>query len=219
VLGEMHKPLKKIMLPARYLYYLLTLDSKTVACAAAKNIILVDVESNNPVILAGHSRNILSLALLDNTTMISSSRDKTIRVWDIPTKSCINTVKFSQTVGYYCVIDHRRIALGNKKMLQVWDIRQGICLKSFTTQCIVGPMQALDHYHIVFAFEKNLFLWNIKSGEQVFQASLDDYVSMITILNRDEVIVIYCICFDIWNIRAGKMMKHFDCEVYCVIPL
>lgn len=57
--------------------------------------------------LKGHSGNITHMRPILNEInyLVSSSEDKTIRIWNLQTQSCVKTFKFVNTVDYFKVIE------------------------------------------------------------------------------------------------------------------
>ena len=54
--------------------------------------------------LLGHGDTVISLAVLRNGRLSSGSRDRTIRIWDLTSLSCLQTLS-GHTEGVNCIIE------------------------------------------------------------------------------------------------------------------
>jgi WD40 repeat protein len=102
-------------------------DSKRLAVSTGdRNVYLIDLESGEPDVLAGHTDLILQLAFSpDNATLASASYDKTIRLWDPGTghsqvlhghDASADSISFSP--------DGQLLASGGRDAtVRVWDLR------------------------------------------------------------------------------------------------
>jgi len=84
--------------------------------------------------LRGHTRPVLDLLLLeDGKTLVSAGQDKTIRVWDWESETCLRTFHHGHTssVKKIVMIDDSIIAsLSIDRFIQIWDFKSGECLKT-----------------------------------------------------------------------------------------
>jgi len=80
-----------------------------------------------------HRSYITHVCLLGNDRIVSSSRDKTIRVWDIASSERLLLLEGdTEHVDYICVVDTQEgmlIVSGTSNSIRVWDSTTGKCLQ------------------------------------------------------------------------------------------
>jgi WD40 repeat protein len=91
----------------------------------------------------GHRSYVNSICLLGNDRIVSCSRDRTIRVWDIATGERLLLLEgHTENVVYVCVVDTQeglRIVSGSwDKTVRVWDSTTGECLQILEVPTEVG---------------------------------------------------------------------------------
>ena len=67
------------------------------------------------------------------STLISGSGDKTIKIWDMNTGKCVNTLNGHSDLIYSIALtpDGTRIVSGSRdKSVKIWDLQSGLCLKT-----------------------------------------------------------------------------------------
>jgi WD40 repeat protein len=87
---------------------------------------------SNSLTLKGHTDEIRSLALLSDGILVSSSRDYTIKFWDIEKKVCIRTLKeHRHFVGSLAPLPDGLLASGSDDLsIKIWDTKTGKCLRT-----------------------------------------------------------------------------------------
>ena len=80
----------------------------------------------------GHSELVNSVTISpDGKYIVSGSGDKTIKIWDIKTGECLNTLEgHSYWVNSVTISpDGKYIVSGSRdKTIKIWDIRKGVCI-------------------------------------------------------------------------------------------
>jgi WD40 repeat protein len=126
------------------------------------------------VILNGHGDWVRSLAFTsDGSTLISTSSDQTVKLWNVATRTCFKTL-----VGHYNRVyavalspDDRVIATcGADRTLKVWDLETGNCLQTLIGhEDIVWTVAFSDDPRILISSsrDRTIKLWNWRSGECV----------------------------------------------------
>lgn len=73
--------------------------------------------------LEGHTGSVLCLQF-DNKKVVSGSSDSTIRIWDVETGTCINTLDHAheQSVLHLRFIANRLVSCSKDKSVRVWNI-------------------------------------------------------------------------------------------------
>lgn len=76
--------------------------------------------------------NVLSLFQLSDGRVVSSGRH-TLKVWDLQTGSCVQTLEFASTHGIWSVVelsDGRLVSASLDNTLKVWDLQTGLCVQT-----------------------------------------------------------------------------------------
>jgi WD40 repeat protein len=83
-------------------------------------------------IMSGHTDEIFTLALLSNTKLASVSKDNTLKVWNMDTYACINTIKHEGPVTSVILLTNGNIASCTwDKHIKIFNIDEDfICLKT-----------------------------------------------------------------------------------------
>ena len=78
-------------------------------------------------VLNGHTHWVNSVAKLNETTIVSGSDDRTVRVWDLATKSCVAVLNgHTANVRSVATLNETTIISGsNDRTVRVWDLDIG----------------------------------------------------------------------------------------------
>ena len=149
-----------------------------IALTCWKDTIAVDSGSGNIMtlnaitgsriaILSGHTGLVVCLTFSqDGTMLVSGSRDKTIKLWDIQTGGVVKTFQghteevYSVSISPNCTT----IASGsNYGTIHLWDIQTGVCCciiqQESSVQCI--HFFPLDPHHFISVSDTKVQKWNI----------------------------------------------------------
>ncbi len=84
--------------------------------------------------MQGHNNNVNSVAITpDGSTLASASSDQTIKIWDINSGKCLNTLqghtRWINSVNFNA--NGEILASGSAdETIKIWDIKTGKCLKT-----------------------------------------------------------------------------------------
>jgi len=74
----------------------------------------------------GHSNVVVDLAFTpDGKILVSCSQDRTVKIWDVPSRQALSTLRFEWPHSLGISPDGRQLVVGNHDSVTVWDIRTG----------------------------------------------------------------------------------------------
>jgi WD40 repeat protein len=175
-------------------------------------------------ILKGHQHDVTSLAFSpDEKQLVSSSRDNTIRVWDVVTGECLKILEghthFVEQV-VVTVSGSRIISVSADNTIKVWDVGSGSCLKTvrFNKDCILYRLAVSNDEKYIATLNKgnncSISVLELNSGRviinkgcnqfnrgSIFFSTLDPYI--ITIVDSGGEWRV-----DKWSIFLLNRMSH-----------
>ena len=192
----------------------------------------------------GHSDLITDLALsLDSQFFASSSLDRTIKLWHLPTRQRIHTLIGHSDLVHSIAIspDRQIIASGSKdNTIKIWHLGTGKLLRTLNEDS--GSVYAVDispnGQFLVSGSHGVIDLWNLKTGEWLYSlfnkySADDSFLSVIfspdgkTLISRSSGEVGY---IQIWHLGTSKALytspgelsslaispngRNFACEKY-----
>lgn len=94
------------------------------------SIILIDLNSHKHVGFLEMGWSITALAPLENNLLVSASYDNVIKIWDLISEKCIQTLRgHSATVWHLAVSGNGALASSsNDRTIKLWDMHMGKCL-------------------------------------------------------------------------------------------
>lgn len=121
--------------------------------------------------LTGHAHAVTSVVFADDGQRIASgSCDKTVRVWDLTSGNCAQTLE-DHTDGVMSVAfshDGQRIASGSDdNTVKVWDANSGICLLTLDRHAdsVISVVFSHDGRRIASgSWDETIIVWDVTSG-------------------------------------------------------
>ncbi|MCP4547148.1 MAG: TIR domain-containing protein [bacterium] len=176
-------------------------------------------------IIRGHAAPIFSIVQLDQGRIVSSSRDKTIRVWDIEARDSLRILEiFSlskdieechRAVYHMTALADGRVAFASGWTIYLWDAddkQETIVLRGHSKDvksiCVVG-----DHHIVSASADRTLRVWNVHDCEcvRVIEATEAFYGlsrltgSLVASISNDNVI-------RVWDLAVGGVLAAFTME-------
>lgn len=163
-------------------------------------------------VLYGHEGPV-ERVIIANNHIISGSRDKTIKIWDIKSGNEMSTLRGHTDTITSLSFHEPFLASGSKdNTVKIWNINTGECLKTF-----IGHGADVLHVHITESLviscsvDSTIKLWNIENGNCI--KTLTDHtrnVSWVKIAKNR----IYSLSWDhflrIWDLDTGECLEGFD---------
>jgi len=135
-------------------------------------------------ILQGHKGSVRALAMLPDGRVVSGSRDKTVRVWNVATGRAVATLQgHASWVNALAVLPDGRVVSGSEdETVRVWDVATGRAVTSF--QGHTSPVNALavlpDGRVVSGSSDGTVHVWDIATGRAV--ATLQGHTSSVNAL-------------------------------------
>jgi len=135
-------------------------NGKFVAGGAGHTIYVWDISSSDPYLietLVGHTSDITSLAF--SSSLISSSRDKSIKFWQIGASTDSESISLTSAPCDTVSIqenDDLTFSSHQNKTVIAWDISAGLCKVSFHV-----PVEESSEEQIQFINDRLIIVWNL----------------------------------------------------------
>jgi len=183
--------------------------------------------------LQGHTQSITSLCVgANDACVISASRDKTIKMWDLETGECTATLHghVNHITSVCITFNSRRIISGSMdKLIKIWDIDTGSC-----NQTLVGHWRGVtsvcvsrDDKHIISgSVDNSIKIWDISKSTciRTFTGHTDKVLSVcISIDNQFIFSASADMSIKRWQFPTGvcdiTLIGHTDAVTHiCVTP-
>ena len=131
----------------------------------------------------GYSNSVNSVVIsLDGKTMVSGSDDNTIKIWDMQSGECLNTLEgHSRSISSLAIsIDGKTVVSGSyDKTIKIWDMQSGESLHTLTGHSYdIGSLAiSPDGKTIVSggSWDNTIKIWDMQNGEclDTFPSILD----------------------------------------------
>ncbi|HEX8397559.1 MAG TPA: TIR domain-containing protein [Pyrinomonadaceae bacterium] len=177
-------------------------------------------EEKKRLVLKGHSKDVYAVAVTpDGKQIVSGSKDKTLRVWDLASGQCQATLKdHSASVKAVAVTpDGKQIVSGSDDAtLRVWDLASGQCLTTLGGfySLVFAVAITPDGKQLVSGFYNNtLRVWDLASGRCV--ATLEghsDRVNAVAVTSDGKQIVSGSNdnTLRVWDLASGRCVATLE---------
>jgi F-box and WD-40 domain protein 1/11 len=142
----------------------------------------------------GHGHSILGISFVKDNWIITASRDHTIRIWDIETKSEVKQLLGHRgSVNSIEIIDQDRIASASgDATIKIWNIHTGLCTSTIDAKQLGLATIRFNGQHLFSGgLNGKIKAWDIETGECV--NTLTGHISMIRSIDCIQVREIYSI--------------------------
>ena len=195
-------------------------DNRLVAVAAGNTVYVQDLTSPDPHLIAtfvGHTSTITSLIFSSPSSLISASKDSSIKFWQIGTLSTDTAVADPEfTPHASLLVESVSLQAGNKiavssdisGVVKAWDILTGHCRVTFKIpdwhpNKRVGDVKQIgDRWISVWYEGTNIYVWDVEKREPLQTLKLDGPVCNGLRISGDGSKII---CLSYENIQAWSM--------------
>ena len=216
-------------------------DGRLIAVAAHHAIYIWDITSPSPCLiqtLIGHTEIITSLIFPSSLSLISASRDKSIKFWQIGTSPADPIVPNSEPTPLTLAPirsvslqakDSLAFSLDSEGVVRTWDILTGFCKKCYKTQAkgiYHGDMQLISDRLIIALCrwgEKEIYIWDAERGRLKIVDTLCQFTNGLRIIgDGSRVLQVDKESIQAWSIWTGesagkeRLEKNYN---YCFDPL
>jgi len=209
-------------------------DGGSIACAAGHTIYLWDITGPDPHLiktLVGHIKRVTSLVFSSPLTLISASRDRSIKFWEIGASSANPVVPHSAPIRAVSLQskDGLAFSVDSAGVVRTWNILTGFCKESFETQAkdiSAGDIQLLGDRLTIIGYkedQKEICMWDAEQGE--LQTVGENSVIPRGLRISGDGSRVFCVDYrDIqaWSIQTGVHTGEIDIgsgEPYWLDPL
>jgi len=159
--------------------------------------------------------------------VVSASGDKTIKIWDVNTGTCLNTLHgHNEVYSIALTPDGTRIVSGSwDKTIKIWDFESGLCLKTLYGHYNVVSCVAICHdgSKIISASDdKTIKIWDFVTGDCINTLTGHTKEVNSIAMSRNDLKLISASSdksVKIWDFESGECLNtlrgHSDC-VNCV---
>ena len=119
--------------------------------------------------LEGHTDSVFCLSDLGNGCILSGSADRTARVWNIDSGTCIRIIEgHSEAVQYSVLLQEESLVCTGSwdKTIRISNVRTGETLRVFRghTDKVVHVMQLTDGRICSSSLDRSIRIWNKDTG-------------------------------------------------------
>ncbi|KAI8640436.1 WD40-repeat-containing domain protein [Parasitella parasitica] len=165
--------------------------------------------------LQGHSDSVYCLAWIDQDTLVSGSRDKTLKVWDVNASRCIRTVENEHegSILCICVSKDRSILLtgSSDSTCAVWSLPDLVPIRklrghehSVLDVCFVSGKRI-----VTASKDSTLRVWSQETGQELLQmVGHSNSVNAVEAVGEDRVVSVSGdATMKLWNISTGECIR------------
>ncbi|ALF53910.1 serine/threonine protein kinase [Nostoc piscinale CENA21] len=170
--------------------------------------------------LTGHLNSVRFVIFTpDNKTLISASRDKTIKVWNLATGQLIRTLKgHTEGVSSVAISPNGQILVSGSrdKTIKVWNLATGQLIRTLEghTEGVSSVAISPDGQILVSGSrDKTIKLWNLATGQLI--RTLEghtDWVSSVAISRNSQTLVSASNdkTIKLWNFATGQLIRTLE---------
>ena len=159
------------------IYSIIKINNEKIAFACEKEILIInDINNINEISyfddgydsLKGHTKNVLCLTLLSENKLISGSEDKSIKIWDIDKKNCIETISGNfQRIDSLLNLKNNILIIGTYNLIKIINIetKEEISTLVGHEKSICSIISLKENILISSSYDNSIKIWNMNTKE------------------------------------------------------
>ena len=204
-------------------------DGRLVAVAAGSTAYVWDITGPDPCLVGtfiGHTKDLMSLAFSSPTSLITASRDQSIKFWQIgaspitPVEIDLESTLLTSTPIKSVTLqakDGITISIDSDGVVRIWDISTGICKTSFQTPAndSYRDIQLIDgRLILVWHVDEKIHIWDTEKGEllQTVDAPRHQLEDLKVSGDGSKILCLYYESIQAWSIQTGENMGRVEIE-------
>lgn len=181
----------------------------------SETINIKDISTTN-IKMSFSTKDSTDLVNLGNDLIATSSKDKTISIWNTSSGQKVNTLLGHKgQVKALAIIDSNQLASGaSDSNIIIWNVSSGVIIKVINTQIPIDLISYLGNDLIAVAsksnilLNKSIYIYNIKSGQLVKTIKNKSYIKKLSYIGKNQLAIIdNNNVFSIVDIRSGEKKK------------
>jgi WD40 repeat protein len=179
------------------IYNITKINNDEIAVACGNEILIIDINKktneseflfNEYPSLIGHTKNVLCLSLLSENKLVSGSEDKSLKIWDITDKKCINTISSDfQRIDSILPLQDNIIILGTHNIIKIINIETKEEISSLIghQKSICSIIRINNVLIASSSYDNSINIYNIQTNEFKFSLLGHDSPVFCILLLRD----------------------------------
>jgi len=198
-------------------------DGRLVAISTGHTAYVWDITNSEPCLietLIGHTNSITSLVFSSPTSLISTSRDRSVKFWQIGTSSRSPNVIDPKSILHTSPIksitlqakDRIAISSDSDGAVRIWNLSTGICKASFQTPAkgsCLRDVQLIDNRLVlVWYTAEKIHIWDVEKGKllQTVNAPWEIVMDLRISADGSKVFCMESNFIHAWYVWTGKVM-------------
>ncbi|KAL7516464.1 hypothetical protein ACHAWX_002679 [Stephanocyclus meneghinianus] len=162
----------------------------------------------------GHGLPITQIATIDSKRFISSSWDRTIRLWDAEKGTCIRSYRgHGDWVHTVAVLDNGFFLSGSDdRTIKLWSVNEGQCIRTYCGhESFVKALcvARCEKHFLSGSRDKSIKLWNIKSGKciQTYRGHRDAVSAVVSLSSNSFASGSFDHSIKIWDFPSAVCVR------------
>jgi len=149
---------------------ILALNSKVLILGGRNELLSFNLNTNDISLISNdYKGRIYCLIKTPKGSVISGGQDKTIKIWDIENKKCINSLEGHTSaiwdISY--IGNDKLISASDDNSSLIWDLKNKKHEILFKSKKNISSIVLLDNNRVLLAAGRNILLFNINTKEQM----------------------------------------------------
>jgi WD40 repeat protein len=138
---------------------------------------------------------------------ITCSADENIKVWDLETGECVQTLVHDGEVCNLEKLDQNRIVSCGGSFIKVWDVQQGTCLQTLTghNDSVIVCIKVLPNNFLASSSREEITIWSLQDGSCLknLNGHTDDVNCLIVLTDGRLVSCSEDMTIKVWDLEDG----------------